>query len=280
MAMRIGGSLSVPRLANGRDARELTESIAPPAMLATVTPTTFLLPIALVQGLWVRQTVPRLPPARGRRGRYGTGPHDASIVGIGDSIIAGVGVDRQEQALVGHLGRRLHERTGEAVRWQACGLNGADSATILERIVPHAPAADVYVISAGVNDAVRGVSPARFARHLEVMVRALRERSPAASIVFAGIPPLERFPALPWPLGALLGERAARLQAAARELAPRLDVVCFDFPPGLPDGGFAPDGFHPAPEACDVWAGWLLETWLSRPPRPAASAPGSASPPG
>ncbi len=249
-------------------------------MLATVMPTSFFLPIALVQGLWVRQTVPRLPPARGRRGRYGTGPHSASIVGIGDSIIAGVGVDRQEHALVGHLGRRLHERTGAPVRWQACGLNGADSATILERIVPHAPTADVYVLSAGVNDAVRGVSPARFTRHVTSMVQALRQRSPAATIVFAGIPPLERFPALPWPLGALLGERAARLQAAARELAPPLNVVCFDFPPSLPAGGFAPDGFHPGPEACDAWAGWLLEAWLSRPPRPAASARGSASPPG
>jgi len=239
-------------------------------------PTRLLLPIALLQGLWVRQSVPRLPPARGRRGCFGAGARGATVVGIGDSIIAGVGVDRQEQALLGHLGRRLHERTGKPVRWRACGVNGADSATILERIVPLAPAADLYVLSAGVNDAVRGVSPARFARQVTGMVRALRERSPAASIVFAGIPPLERFPALPWPLAALLGKRAARLQASIRELAPQLDVVCFDFPPELPAGGFARDGFHPAAQACDIWAGWLLETWLSRPPRPAASAHGSA----
>ena len=241
-------------------------------------PSPLLLPVALVQGLWVRRTVPRLPPARGRRGRCGTGPRGASVVGIGDSIIAGVGVERQEQALLGHLGRRLHERTGESVRWLACGVNGADSAAILQRIVPHAPAADVYVVSVGVNDAVRGVAPARFARHVEGMVRVLHGRSPSASILFAGIPPLERFPALPWPLAALLGERAARLQAAARELAPRLDLVCFDFPPELPAGGFAPDGFHPGSQACDVWAGWLLEAWLSRPARAAGPARGSPSP--
>ena len=200
-------------------------------------PSPLLLPVALVQGLWVRQTVPRLPPARGRRGGCGTGPHGASVVGIGDSIIAGVGVDRQEQALLGHLGRRLHERTGESVRWLACGVNGADSATILERIVPHAPAADVYVVSVGVNDAARGA-------------------------------------------GALLGERAARLQAAVRELAPRLDLVCFDFPPELPAGGFARDGFHPGSQACDEWAGWLLDAWLSRPARAAGPARGSPSRPG
>jgi lysophospholipase L1-like esterase len=242
-------------------------------------PTRLLLPIALVQGLWVRQTVPRLPPARGRRGAFGTGPRSLSVVGIGDSIVAGVGVDRQEKALLGHFARRLHERTGRPVRWQARGLNGADCATILTRIVPRAPPADLYVLSAGVNDTVRGVSPRKFTGHVTGMVRTLRERSPAASIMFAGIPPLERFPALPWPLAALLGKRAARLQAAIRELAPQLDLVCFDFPPGLPAGGFAPDGFHPASGACDLWAGWLLETWLSRPPSPAASARGSASPP-
>ena len=242
-------------------------------------PTRLLLPIALAQGLWVRQTVPRLPPARGRRGAFGTGPRSLSLVGIGDSIVAGVGVDRQEQALLGHLARRLHEQTGRPVRWQARGLNGADSGTILERIVPRAPAADLYVLSAGVNDAVRGVAPARFARHVTGMVHALQERSPAASIVFAGIPPLERFPALPWPLAALLGKRAARLQAAIRDLAPQLDVVCFDFPPELPAGGFARDGFHPASQACDEWAGWLLDAWLSRPARAAGPARGSPSRP-
>ena len=242
-------------------------------------PTRLLLPIALVQGLWVRQTVPRLQPARGRRGAFGTGPRSMSVVGIGDSIVAGVGVDRQEQALLGHFARRLHERTERSVRWQARGLNGADSATILTRIVPRVPAADLYVLSAGVNDAVRGVAPARFARHVTGMVRALRVRSPSASIVFAGIPPLERFPALPWPLAALLGQRAARLQATVRELAPQIGLMCFDFPPQLPAGGFALDGFHPAAAACDAWADWLLEAWLSRPPRPAASARGSASRP-
>ncbi len=29
-----------------------------------------------------------------------------------------------------------------------------------------------------------------------------------------------------------------------------------------PAGGFARDGFHPGPEACGEWAGWLLDLWL------------------
>ena len=243
-------------------------------------PTRLLLPIALAQGLWVRQTVPRLPPAEGRRGTFGAGSGDVlRVVGVGDSIIAGVGVAHQDRALLGHFARRLHERSGRPVRWRACGVNGADSTMIRERIAPVAPAADVYIVSAGVNDAVRGVSVTKFAANLAEIAATLRRKSPQAALVFAGIPPLDRFPALPWPLGAVLGGRAARLQAASRAAAQQMRAICFDFPADLPPGGFAPDGFHPASQACDVWAEWLLETWLSCPPRPAASARGSASPP-
>jgi lysophospholipase L1-like esterase len=243
-------------------------------------PTRLLLPIALTQGLWVRQTVPRLPPAAGRRGTIGAGPGDAlRVVGVGDSIIAGVGVAHQDRALFGHFARRLHERSGRPVRWRACGVNGADSTMIRGRIAPVAPAADVYIVSAGVNDAVRGISVARFAANLTEIAATLRRKSPQAAMVFAGIPPLGRFPVLPWPLGAVLGARAARLQAAVRPVAQDLGVVCFDFPADLPPGGFARDGFHPAADACDAWAGWLLEAWLSRKSRPASFDYGSASPP-
>lgn len=243
-------------------------------------PTRLLLPIALAQGLWVRQTVPRLPPAAGRRGTIGTGSGDPlRVVGVGDSIIAGVGVEHQGRALLGHFARRLHERSGRPVRWRACGVNGADSTMIRERVAPVAPAADFYIVSAGVNDAVRGVGTTRFAANLAALATTLRRKSPRAVLIFAGIPPLDRFPALPWPLGAVLGARAARLQAATRSTARDLRAVCFQFPADLPPGGFARDGFHPAADACDAWAGWLLEAWLSSATRPASSGCESASPP-
>lgn len=243
-------------------------------------PTRLLLPLALAQGLWVRRTVPRLPPAAGHCGTCGAGSGGVlRVVGVGDSIIAGVGVEHQDSALLGHFARRMHEHYNRPVHWRARGLNGADSRMIRERIAPVAPAADVYLISAGVNDAVRGVSVARFSENLAEVAATLRRKSPQAALVFVGIPPLDRFPALPWPLGAVLGARAARLQAATRSTARNLRAVCFDFPADLPSGGFARDGFHPASDACDQWAGWLLEAWLSPAERRATSGCESASQP-
>ena len=174
-------------------------------------PTRLLLPIALAQGLWVRgKTVPRLPPASGHRGAFGRRDDSAlSVVGVGDSIIAGVGVERQERALVGHFARRLHERMD--VR---CG--GAPMAEWRrfdddrERVAPLAPAADVYIVSAGVNDAVRGVSVAKFTANLAGLAATLRCRFAAFC---AG---LRRHPAArPVPGIALAARRRARRARSA-----------------------------------------------------------------
>jgi lysophospholipase L1-like esterase len=243
-------------------------------------PVRLLLPVALAQVIWVRQTTPRLPPARGDHGRFGDGPDPLRVAGVGDSIIAGVGVDEQRHALVGQFARRLHERAQRPVEWKTAGFNGATSAEVARSIARRAPGADVYLVSVGVNDVTRAVAVKKFAGNVASLVATLRNRAPAATIIFVGIPPLEIFPALPWPLGALLGERARRLQAAAREALSDQDVLCFDFPESLPVGGFARDGFHPAADACGEWAEWLLELWLKqRRTAGTSTGYGSASPP-
>ncbi len=236
-------------------------------------------PVALAQGLWVRATTPRLPPARGHRGHFGAGEDPLRVVGVGDSIIAGVGVDTQRRALVGQFARRLHEHTGRRVEWHVHGLNGATSAFVAERIAPHARPADVYLLSAGVNDVTRGVRAEAYAANVRRTLVALRTRSPEATVLFVGVPPLQFFPALPSPLGPLLGERAQQLQAAARAVTAGDLALCFDFPGTLPAGGFARDGFHPGAQACGEWAAWLLELWLSRAAPTSSRGPSPASPP-
>ena len=228
-------------------------------------PNRLLIPVAIAQGVWVRQTTPRLPPARGHRGRFGGGSDPIHVTGVGDSIIAGVGVDEQRHALVGQFAQRLHGRTRRRVEWHVHGLNGATSSFIAERIAPFAQPAHVYLVSAGVNDVTHGVGARKFADNVGRTIAALQARSPAATVIFTGVPPLAMFPALPRLLGGLLGERAHRLQAAARDIVQREQALCFDFPDSLPRGGFARDGFHPAADACGEWAEWLLDLWLSRP---------------
>jgi lysophospholipase L1-like esterase len=221
---------------------------------------TSLPPVAFLQALRVLLATPRLAPPAGDSGRIGGQSAQAlRIIGIGDSIIAGTGVQQLQDSLTAAFARLLHERTRRPVEWRVHGRNGATSASILRELVPSAPAADLYVISVGVNDVTRRVRPAAFAGNVAGIHDGLREREPEAAFLFAGVPPLERFPALPAPLNSLLGAQARELQqAAATALAGRPRTYCYFFPTTLPPGDFARDGFHPAESAVLAWAGELL----------------------
>ncbi|MDH4166116.1 MAG: SGNH/GDSL hydrolase family protein [Gammaproteobacteria bacterium] len=221
---------------------------------------TRLPPVAFLQALRVLLATPRLAPPLGESGRIGAdGPDALRIIGVGDSIIAGTGVQQLRDSLTAAYARLLHARTQRPVEWQARGRNGATSASVLRELVPTVPAGDLYLLSVGVNDVTRRVAADAYGRNVAGIHERLRERAPASAILFAGVPPLERFPALPAPLNSLLGAQARGLQQAAAEaLAGRPRTYCYSFPETVPPGDFARDGFHPAESAVLAWAGELL----------------------
>jgi lysophospholipase L1-like esterase len=221
-------------------------------------------PLALVQGLWVLAVTPRLAPARGTEGRLGDGPDALQVIGVGDSIIAGTGVSDQREALTGQFAHHLGGCSGRPVRWRVYGRNGATSSLVRRQIAPQVGPADCYLLSIGVNDAVRGTSPAAFSEDLRAVVACLFRQSPTATIILAGIPPLASFPALPVRLGQALGRNARALQRAMERVAQEnARVIHYEFPAVIARDGFARDGFHPGPEACALWAGHLVEQWLN-----------------
>jgi lysophospholipase L1-like esterase len=222
------------------------------------------MPLAVLQGFWVLQRTPRLTCPVGQSGRAGIpdGTRALRVVGVGDSVMAGTGVLDQGHSLTASYARLLHERTGAAVDWRVHGSNGATSARVLHKLAPTAAPADVYLLSVGVNDATRGVATALYARNLHRILLMLSRKSPRAAILFGGLPPLDCFPALPWPLKAMLAARARELQAVAQDVVGRHgQAVCFHFPTSITAEQFASDGFHPAEFACERWASGLLDLW-------------------
>jgi lysophospholipase L1-like esterase len=218
-------------------------------------------PLLLLQAVWVRLWTRRLPASRAQSGITGRGTHQRTVIGIGDSIVAGVGVRQADQALVAQLAATLAGRLRSRVQWQTIGLPGADSLELLEIIEEAAPRldADLVLISCGVNDAIRGCEPAQFRERLQRAVDRIASTQRHPAIVFAGIPPLECFPALPWPLSRLLGERARRLRDQAIALTGYRGLRVVIFPDRLAAADFARDGFHPGPAACANWAGWIAD---------------------
>ena len=182
------------------------------------------LPLALPLALHTRRTALRLPPAAGAQsGLAGTGLGGAPLrlLLIGESTVAGVGVEAQEAALAGQLARALAARLQRPVAWRACGENGITASEACTRLLPLAlrEPADLVLLVFGVNDTTHLSSLARWRRSLRTLSRALAARG--TRVVFTGVPPIQHFSALPWLLRRLFGLRAALLDGELRRLSAR-----------------------------------------------------------
>lgn len=206
-------------------------------------------PVIVFQGLRLRKTAPILSGAAGpASGTIGSGP-SYRLIGIGDSIISGVGASTLERALVGRTARKLSRDLNGRIHWTAHGSIGARTDRVLNRLIPGLgdTPADFMVVSVGVND-ITGLSRvSQWKKNLDAILNGLRRHSPGAITAVSGIPPLWGFPLLPQPLRFLMGmrgnmfDRAGRRVVANHSLAVHVPVH-FDPRPEM----FSPDGYHPS----------------------------------
>ncbi len=219
-------------------------------LLATIV----LGPLLMVQGLWVRKRIPKLPEPEGSRsGMVGRGTKVRILV-LGDSAAAGVGVAHQDQALAGPLAAALS--VNYSVEWRLEAVSGTTTSAALERLVGIGCGEyDVAVTSLGVNDVVAGVGRDRWREQQRLLRALLRERFGVSRIVVSGFPPVAAFPALPQPLRWYLGRRSRELDAdLERDVRGEADVtyLSLDFVSDM--SLMAVDGFHPGPEIYRSWA--------------------------
>lgn len=210
-------------------------------------------PLFLVQGRRVRRDTPVLPEPPGpREGKKGEGAALRLLV-LGDSAGAGVGAASQDEALTGRIVAGLRDRFH--VEYRLIARTGASTdSTIrhLERIEPFAT--DAVVTSLGVNDVTGDVGAGRFLELQGRLHELLRAKFGARLVLASGIPPMERFPALPQPLRWYLGARARELdRALARALPDGRGAEYLPLAGELDAAHMAADGFHPGPAVYAAW---------------------------
>lgn len=215
--------------------------------------TTLLLgPLLLTQGLWVRARTPILPEAAGpRSGRIGTGP-DLRLLVVGDSAAAGVGASSQSKALLGHLTQGLARSYAVQFRLMAqTGATTRDTLTVLADMTaePH----DVVVTALGVNDLTAQRRKTDWLADQQRLIDLLRTKFKPRVILFSGLPPVHRFPALPQPLRWHLGAGARTFNAALEKLSSANAALFLPLDFSMETDQMAPDGFHPGP---DIYAEW------------------------
>jgi len=224
-----------------------TERVAPGA--AALALKIVLAPLLVAQALATRRRALVLPEADGEReGSVGDdGAPTLRLLVAGDSSAAGVGVVRQEQAVVGHLAHALHGATGRRIEWALRARTGLTTRGVHDLLVGAAPfSADVAVVITGVNDVIDQVTTRRAVRDRAALADWLLGTAGVRHVVFAPLPPMHQFPLLPEPLRGVLGGDARRHDAAlARWAATRSDVSRAAVALDLDPAGMASDGFHP-----------------------------------
>lgn len=222
-----------------------------------------LLPVLLAQAGWVRWRLPELIDASGpTSGLACPGPATTEppsrLLLVGESPVAGVGVEKLEQALAGQLGTALSCRWQHAVHWQAVGKTGATASEAITDLLPRLGGleADLLAIDLGVNDSVRLTPNTLWRAALGGLLDQLERQFPGVPTVLIGLPPVGKFPGFPRPLAAVLGARARRLDRVTMELAaarPRVHHLP-SLDQGDPAALFGPDGFHLARQGYTAWA--------------------------
>ena len=228
-----------------------------------------LAPLLAYQGHYVRRTSLVLPEADGERcGTIGMGSA-LSLLVAGDSAAAGVGVDNQDQALVGYVTQELAKQY--CVTWSLVARSGNTTTDLIEKLTKiEDEQFDVVLLSIGVNDVLSPLSAQKWSKQLLILTQRLQTQFQTKQIWFTSLPPMEHFPLLPHPLRWFLGKRAQEFNRSLAEFV-HINKTCglINFSADLhQDAGLqqtlmAVDGFHPSESLYKMWGMTAAETIIS-----------------
>lgn len=220
--------------------------------------TIILLPFLLLQGKWVRKVTPKLPEPEGpRQGISGTGPAVKVLI-VGDSAAAGVGVEHQNQALLGQLVKQLSPHY--QLHWSLDAETGDTTKDTLKKLAKRKMENyDFIITSLGVNDVTSPTSPAIWQYQQQKLIVALQEKYQPKQVIISQVPPMGDFPALPHPLRAFLGWKAKKFnKILAGLVATTANTALLSFE-SEKEHTMANDGFHPGESIYQEWAEKLGE---------------------
>ena len=222
----------------------------------------FALPIYVWQGLAVRRSSLRMSPPEKKPLVELKGKGKAlSILFIGDSSAAGVGVDDFEECVSGRLPHLLKQKTARPVIQRTCGNNSATSGGIRDFVVPHLETEtyDYIVLSIGTNDAKNFHTGKRFCKEFGTLLYALHAKFPGARIIWQGLIDFSGIPILPTPLNKILGIRSRIIRRNGKQICYERNVLAPEtsWQP-LPEN-FSRDGFHASSLGYQIWAEELAD---------------------
>jgi lysophospholipase L1-like esterase len=246
-----------------------------------------LLPVLYFQGKKIKKTVPVLPEAKEPKGFVnGHFKNTVHLLSIGESTIAGVGVDFHENGFTGALATTLSIALQSNVRWRVYARSGYTVQRVCKKIIPkiEEETADIIVIGMGGNDAFTLNSPKKWTLEIEKLITTLQIKFPKTPLFFTGMPPIKEFPAFTKPIKFVIGNLVEilgeRLHTAVKN-KPNvfyknkvITLNAWSKEHGLPTNDatiYFSDGVHPSKLTYQVWGkemGLFIKTKIKEQPVP------------
>jgi lysophospholipase L1-like esterase len=229
-----------------------------------------LLPLIYYQGKKIRVNVPKLPEAKGAEGSVNSYKNQGTIrlVTLGESTIAGVGVQTHEEGFTRTLAEELSNLFHSNVDWQVYARSGYTAKNISEKLVPKIKEQHIDIIAIGIggNDAFKLNSPTKWRKAIRSLIENLRLKYPNTIIVFCNMPPIKEFPAFTSLIKATIGNLVEVLGEELKKVVVEYDhVYYFGEVITLKDWikrlnidvkkeEFFSDGVHPSKLTYQTWA--------------------------
>ena len=228
-----------------------------------------LLPFLYFQGKNIRKKVPKLPEAKEPKGFVnGNFNTTLNVLSIGESTIAGVGVDFHKNGFTGALVNTLSTELKTNVNWRVYARSGYTVDKVCKKIIPKIEeiSTDIIVIGMGGNDAFTLNSPKKWSIAIKELIYLLENKFPETPIFFTSMPPIKEFPAFTKPIKFVIGNLVEvlgkRLQSIIKD---KKNVFYYDEiitlenwskKHDLPTNNskiFFSDGVHPSELTYKIW---------------------------
>lgn len=220
------------------------------------TATLALFPALLIQGNRVKKNTIRLSEAEGARdGITGQG-QTLTLLILGDSAAAGVGVVHQNDALLGAVVSALQHQY--QVHWRLEAQSGDTTSQVIQKTQKMVNQKyDVVVTSVGVNDVTRLMSARTWIKQQQQFYQLIQAKFQPELIIATGVPPMHLFPALPNPLSWLFGQYAKQMNLQLEKMVSKqkdMQWIEYDIQKYQSMNlEMAKDGFHPSKEIYQIW---------------------------
>ena len=208
-----------------------------------------------------------MPEAEGEReGITGQG-QTLSLLILGDSAAAGVGVAHQNDALLGAVVSALQHQY--QVHWRLEAQSGDTTSQLIQKIKKMVNQKyDVVVTSVGVNDVTRLMSARTWIKQQQQFYQLIQAKFQPELIIATGVPPMHLFPALANPLSWLFGQYAKQMNIQLEKMIEQqkdMQWIEYDIQKYQSMNlEMAKDGFHPSKEIYQIWGKEIAERILER----------------